>query len=396
MAKSQHPNSKCKKLVLYIGGFILPSGNAAASRVSANAQALNKLGYDVVLYGVDPTLRRNQQVGPCEGEYFTYYARPYPQSLSAWYNYLTSVGNINTLIDKELKRHPDVIIAYNFPAIAFTRLCLVKSSQRAKLYSDLTEWYWYNPWRSKMPMHHVTAKNIDSVLRMRLSTFLGDGAICISTFLQDHFSRGIRTIFVPPLVDKRNAKWNHSKVTANPVRQFVIFGIQDTTKELIRPALQALTTLPNTTEFHLTIIGMSSKDLLQLHPSLEEGITRHDGKLSFRPKMNHEECIALLTQSDFMLLHRVKTRLTQAGFSTKLVESITAGCPVLTNNTGDIANYIIDGSNGILFDETNLQQKIQVALRLTNAELAEMKHECLNSEMFNFNTFVRDFDTLLS
>lgn len=35
-----------------------------------------------------------------------------------------------------------------------------------------------------------------------------------------------------------------------------------------------------------------------------------------------------------------------AGFPTKFVESITAGTPVLTNQTSDLADYLVEGEIG--------------------------------------------------
>jgi len=55
-----------------------------------------------------------------------------------------------------------------------------------------------------------------------------------------------------------------------------------------------------------------------------------------------------LAEGDFSFLLRPNARYAQAGFPTKLVESLSAGVPMITNATSDIAQYVRDGKEGVL------------------------------------------------
>jgi len=49
-----------KRTMIYVGAFKLPSGNAAAQRVSANTKIFRDIGHRVILVGAEslPTSRR--------------------------------------------------------------------------------------------------------------------------------------------------------------------------------------------------------------------------------------------------------------------------------------------------------------------------------------------------
>ena len=55
-----------------------------------------------------------------------------------------------------------------------------------------------------------------------------------------------------------------------------------------------------------------------------------------------------LAQMDFSVLLRPNARYAEAGFPTKLVESLSAGVPILANPTSDITQYVRDGREGVL------------------------------------------------
>ena len=97
-----------------------------------------------------------------------------------------------------------------------------------------------------------------------------------------------------------------------------------------------------------------------------------------------------------MILHRVESRLTNAGFSTKLVESLTCGCPVITNKTGDIASFVIEGFNGFTFDPTNIEEALTKALSITKSELLQMKQNSLDARSFDFHKYIHEFGTLFN
>jgi len=55
----------------------------------------------------------------------------------------------------------------------------------------------------------------------------------------------------------------------------------------------------------------------------------------------------MLEKADYMINYRDSNLMTEAGMSTKVVESISVGTPVVTNEIGDTFLYLKDGVSGI-------------------------------------------------
>ena len=64
-----------------------------------------------------------------------------------------------------------------------------------------------------------------------------------------------------------------------------------------------------------------------------------------------------IMNSDFTILLRDSKVSTNAGFPTKVSESLALGVPVLSNITSDLCNYIIDGKNGFVLKDPNDNKK---------------------------------------
>ena len=65
----------------------------------------------------------------------------------------------------------------------------------------------------------------------------------------------------------------------------------------------------------------------------------------------HAELPNLIAEADFTVLMRPNKRYTNAGFPTKLVESLASGVPVIANLTSDIGWAVRDGREGLKVDD---------------------------------------------
>lgn len=91
---------------------------------------------------------------------------------------------------------------------------------------------------------------------------------------------------------------------------------------------------------------------------------------------------------NFSVLLRENKRYAQAGFPTKLVESLASGVPVITNITSDIPKYVVDGENGFLLKNNSVQELLdcfKYILSLTRDNLVEMSKNAKNSSFKNFD-----------
>ena len=180
--------------VLYFGGFDLPDKNAAAQRVIANAKILRDIGWAVTLVGLD------KKPGAFSFDGFDCINLKYPSSPIEWWRYLATIKDYRALLQE---REPQLVIAYNHPAVALEKMLVYCKTKGIKVLSDCTEWY--------TPEGNViqrTVKSWDTKKRMTDVQMRIDGVISISRYLHEYYSsRGQKSILVPPLVDAKSAKW---------------------------------------------------------------------------------------------------------------------------------------------------------------------------------------------
>jgi glycosyltransferase involved in cell wall biosynthesis len=101
-------------------------------------------------------------------------------------------------------------------------------------------------------------------------------------------------------------------------------------------------------------------DLDLFGPSRDEVATSLDGETSlldelgdavrFHGRIPQDQVPTRLSGVDFTVILRPTARYSEAGFPTKLVESLASGVPVITTPTSDIATFVKHGNEGILLD----------------------------------------------
>jgi len=138
----------------------------------------------------------------------------------------------------------------------------------------------------------------------------------------------------------------------------------------------------------LDLIGPTDEEILICVNGDEKLLHRLRDQINFHGRIDQSRVPALLKQADFSVLFRPQRRSSNAGFSTKLVESLAAGVPVIANVTGDIAVYIKDGKEGILVaDESydSILAGLRYALSLEKNALFEMREAAKQCAERNFN-----------
>jgi glycosyltransferase involved in cell wall biosynthesis len=69
----------------------------------------------------------------------------------------------------------------------------------------------------------------------------------------------------------------------------------------------------------------------------------------------------------YTVLIRKPSLRTNAGFSTKMVESFAAGVPMIANITGDIGSYLKNGVNGIVVEDDTVKACAEAIQKALNA-----------------------------
>ena len=363
-----------EKRVIYIGGFELPDRNAAAQRVLSNAKLLREMGYKVTFVGIS----KNLASAPSKVEGFESSPVPYPSNMRQW------IHQIFTFINEDfiIQRKPEYVILYNFPSIASLRLLKICHKNHIQLIYDLTEWEANNGWT---PTDII--RKIDIYLRMHYCTRRMDGVIAISRYLYDYYRFDVKTILVPPTVDLDNTKWNRFRVLKanNPITLVYAGSPGAGSKDRLDLIVDEVR---NHINIKLVIVGVDEEQFLNAYHRRNEPLVN----IEFKGRLPHIEAVKAVCDADFQMLIRDNNRKNDAGFPTKLVESMTCGTPIIASIFSNITDYVKDGENGFLLDgEKTLDVILDRVSHLSTEEIIAMKRNCINMRDFDYRLYISEF-----
>jgi glycosyltransferase involved in cell wall biosynthesis len=385
-----------KKNVLYIGGFRLPDKNAAAQRVMANGKLFNKVGYNVTYIDVDSDGGESEKFLENTFDEFKYLVKSqkYPQTKNEWFSYITNVKFIINAVENDLSFKPDIIVVYNYPAITLLKLTKYCKKNNIKIIADITEWYF-----PEGSLFFKTIKGLDSYFRMHYLHKKLDGVIVISKYLEN-FYKDINLIRLPPLVDKNSMKWDCLNTTKSNFCKLIYVGsISHGEKDRLDFIINSLKRIKDSVrEFKFIIIGVGKSDYIKFfgEKSLPDNI---DEFVSFLGKKPHKEVIKHIKNSDYSIFLRSNNLLNTAGFPTKFVESIACGTPVLTNDSSDISEYLLNGEVGYFLSISNdkeLDVSLVEALSRSKDEILKMKNKSSNFNRFHYEIYEDEFIQFLT
>lgn len=366
-----------RKNVLYIGGFELPDKNAAAHRVMANAMLLRELGFEVSLIGVT----KESEIEDSTFNGFCCRCLKYPKNIKEWLYHI-----INYIPLKSIELYsPQYIFLYNFPAIASLRILHYCRKHNIKVIHDLTEWE-----QTTIRTPRDIIKKIDTELRMHYCIKRMDGVIAISRFLYSYYQDVVNTILVPPTVDLSNHKWNRNRIlTSNRPITLVYAGSPGGfEKDRLDIIIDEVVKRPN---LAMNVIGLSEDQFCNSY---------HRSHLDyrnviFRGRVSHDIALREVSEADFQILIRDNTLKNNAGFPTKLVESITCGTPLISTIFSNITDYIQDGENGFIIDNKQpLSDVFDKISGLDANDIIRMKRNCIEIREFDYQYYKSEFEKL--
>jgi len=381
--------------IIYIGGFELPDKNAAAHRVLSNGKILRELGYNVVFIDVDKKLKYDNEILNTKKiiQGFECYSLPYPQSNKQWIYYLS---NIEFFI-KVLSQYTEVkaVICYNYQAIALMKLKRYCNKDNIKIIADCTEWYSAKGTNILFKI----IKGFDSFLRMRIVQKNLDGVIVISRYLEKFYENCKNVTRIPPLVDLSEDKWNMpvSEFDDNKIH-FVYAGSPGKNKDKINLFIESLYELKELSNYVFDIVGITKEQYISDFKEHKEIVEYLGNRISFHGRLSHSESLKYIKIADFSVFIREDARVTQAGFPTKFVESISCGTPVITTKTSDLDDYIVEGGNGFFIDigDGNAVSVLRKVLGMNTEEIMIMRKSCIKSRIFHYRNYSNQMEEFIN
>jgi len=387
-----------KNIIIYVGGFELPDKNAAAQRCISNAKIFRDLGYEVILLGVDKSQKRPLNRFECFG--FSCWSVPYPASGKSWLLYITSLNQVNFLLEHEYKDKVFAVICYNHPAISQYRIRAITKKYGALALADVTEWYSAagNQGLRKL------IKWLDTSLRMRWVNCLMDGLITTSGYLTDFYKKQKDLVELPTLYDKSQIVQREVPEKNEPNKCYKLmyagspFDVpqavrsKSCVKERLDLVVKTLFQISlDGINFELKIFGVSKENYLKVYPEDIEKLEILKNKVLFMGWCPHQRILENIVISDFTIFLRDISRVTQAGFPSKFAESITYGTPVITNLISNIEPYVTEGKNCYLVDLDDSEKRVEelkLILSLPPEDVLMAKKICFDSVNFDYRSFI--------
>lgn len=341
--------------IIYTGIFRFPDKGAAAARVLGIGKALRAAGHEIEFAGWEDQ-GRQEDLKP-EGYYYQQFRyvpqRDLPTEPAALIKRAMRFiqygkNTLQWLEAQELKKI-HTVIAYGGGGTWFlTKLKALCSSKGVKLIIDSAEWY--DP--CNVPGGRFGLPYWDSEFRMRYINVSIGRLIVISSYLERYYlGKGCKVLRVPPLVDLDEARWRnpplHRIVSDGTLR--IGYAGTPGKKDLLGNVLLGLWALRKVgVPLELHLIGPALEEVTACLGADASILNEIKNSLILHGKVPQALVPHLLAKMDFTVLLRPCERYAEAGFPTKLVESLAAGVPVIANPTSDIAEFVRDGKEGIL------------------------------------------------
>lgn len=363
--------------IAYLGPFKFPFGQAASRRVLGIALSLVHAEYNVIigsgeLTPVTPLLYK-------AGKHTLSYVglgelppnnAPFITKSKQWFWDLGD-RTIHWLNQQPTK--PSHVIVYGTQVPMMLKLIKWCHRNRVSLIVDVVEWY--DPWHvlgGPLGPLNLSIKTAMSILVPR-----SNGIIAISSYLKSYYQkRGCQVIRIPPTLDLQELETKR-KMSSFDQRLNLVYAGTPGKKDRIDNVMQALMQLDfNGDKVLLQIAGPTKKEILDMSIFRNQGISKLPSCIEAHGLLAHADVMNLVRNADFVPLLRPAKRYADAGFPTKVVESLALGTPIIGNLTSDLSEYINDGKEGLVCQDHSTQSFIDTlerALRLTPQERLAMQ-----------------------
>ena len=373
--------NKAKNIVIITSGYF-PEGDAGAVRLFYNAKALTESGYSVRVLCRGKANDR----GCIEGIDYQSLRTKNGNRILKFIDYKSFPSKVK----EQLKTAGEIsyVYIYNAPMSVFQFCKGFCKDRNIPLIHDCVEWYSPDEFKLGKLDKAYRSKN-------KLNTKVIDksfSVIAISSFLENHFKgKGIHTLRLPILCDGQKCapqKNNGERLTlfyaGLPFRK-------DYIGNLLRGAL--LLSEEEQKRLRIVLVGATREYLIRSSDIPEQVLDRCTPFLQLKGRVPRTEVLALMEEADFTVLPRdASRRYAQAGFPSKVVESLSNATPILCNYSSDLELYLHDGNNALIAENHTpeaLAETIRKALLLTPEEKSQMSKNARESakEYFDYRNY---------
>lgn len=387
--------------IVFVGEYRFPEGDAAAIRTMSLARICRDLGYSVLVVGKG-RLRR-EHYSAKDGAHWVegiQYTTMNPDPVSTRERILHPLRRLRlyqtTLESLDLTDTKAVVInacdsALHVPGVmAFCRRSAVP------LIGDVCEWY--DPGHRKFGRLNPWYICFWLVFNLALPRFRN--LIVVSTLLERRFERTvphIARIPAPVDVDGTNSQ-DHTPAE----RLVLLYAGMPGRKDLLREVIEGLSLLERheQSRFEFRLLGPTRRDLLKILGKSAQLLDELRGIVVPLGRVPHHQVISELQGAHFTILLRPDKQYANAGFPSKVAESLAAGTPVLLNDTSDLAHYLGDGMAVSWLKEPSPEEvarALREVLTMGPTTLAAMRIAARRKaeEHFDYRAYLGEIDQYL-
>lgn len=404
---------KSEKFIVYIGDFDFRNENVQSFLVRNNGKILNSLGFHIAFIGIntketdDRKIKCLPSVGTENGD--LYYELPNTLNGKGVFGYFRTVKSIKAYLDSLMARGKvEYLISYQSPTYSIVLKKIAKWCKRNSIKyivncADL-------PIFDLQPFLRRLVMRVNWNYMHRINKRYADGIISVSRFIETfYYKKGRPSVIIPPLFDE--SKYTYKAPKSNDVPSFIYAGIPFKITGNVASVIGMKDRLDYIIDLFLflskksipysfTVIGITKENYLSSVPRHKDALAK-ESKIVFSDRHKHSDTLAMIAESDFSINYRDVNLMTKAGFSTKIVESVSVGTPVIINRNSDIFDYLKEGVSA--FELTGNPEmdvsKISTVCSLSAESRILIKRNLYKDKIFNINKFLlpmRNFMALLN
>ena len=394
-----------QRCVVYIGDFDLRNQNVQAHLVKNNAKILNKLGYVVAFIGVN----RNASYEEIKsfpsidlGAGNLYLELENTLSFKGLLKYGQTTRRIVNFIDfTSHVLNVKFIISYQSPTFSpilkkVAKWCKKNDVKYIVNCADITI-FESQPWLRRIAM------TLNWNYLHKINKKYADGLISVSRYIEKfYYKDGLPSIIIPPLFDDYDDTcFELSKFTTLVYAGFPFVlkkkvktvGMKDRLDIIVDLCLKLT---DKGMKYNLVIIGITKDLYLTCIPRHKEALEKNSD-IVFMGRLSHNETLKVVRNADYMINYRDRNIMNEAGLSTKVVESVSLGTPVVMNSVGDNFLYLREGITGFeLLGNVDKDVELLKSLCKKNYnERKNLKNSCTGDRTFSTEKYESKFHDFL-
>jgi len=368
------------KKIVFIGDYRFPSNFAACNRVFYMAKACQQIGYDTLVIGKGTLKDTTKDINDYRGVAYTTMEK---RKVKPFVKLLTFFKR-RKLYSEALTRFASdatYVIAYGCScAKHMKRILRFGEQNNIEIVCDISEWYDRRQFFGLRGS--IEYAIFDHAFK---NTFeKADKIICCSKLVRNYFIQKKKHVLIlNGILD------THEFFPCDHLEQrkcALIYAGIPSTKDCLIEFYEALDRLEQPEKVELSIVGPTEEYMEQLFEDLGYEGPR-PSNIKIVPRVDKKTLIGMIKNSSFSVLLRPNKRYANAGFPSKLCESLSVGTPMVTNLTSDIGDYLSEKNSVIIKDISvdSVVDAIRRAMGVDQKTYDHMRRECIDIAEENFS-----------